>query len=129
MTENEAKRPKVAIIGSGKSVGRTLKAHIDLFEELESYRAIGTVEEFKDLKENQCKCEDCAGCTNWNCDCYNERAKAIDEFAERMSIELTDRSFEAMDASEFVLDVVSHDKMQEVVMEVAEQLKGGAENG
>lgn len=53
-------------------------------KELREYKAIGTIEEFKALKENQCKCEDCAGCTNWKCDCANERAYAIDEFAERM---------------------------------------------
>jgi hypothetical protein len=50
MTENEAKRPKVAIVGGGRNAGRTLKAHIDLLEELEAYRAIGTVEELKALK-------------------------------------------------------------------------------
>ena len=49
--------------------------------ELKKYMAIGTVDEFKALKENQRKCEDCAGCTAWNCDCANERAYAIDEFA------------------------------------------------
>lgn len=51
MTENEAKRPKIAVIGCGRNAGRTLKAHIDLLEKLEQYRAIGTVEEFKALKE------------------------------------------------------------------------------
>lgn len=50
-------------------------------EELEQYRAIGTIEEFKDLKENERKCEECAGCTVWKCDCSNIRANAIDEFA------------------------------------------------
>ncbi len=43
-------------------------------DELKAYRAIGTVEEFKALKENQRKCEDCA----------NEREHAIDEFANFM---------------------------------------------
>lgn len=28
---------------------------------------------------NERKCEECAGCTNWLCDCANVRAKAIDE--------------------------------------------------
>ena len=50
MTEN--KIPEIAIIG-GRHTERTLKAHIDLLEELEQYRAIGTVEEFKALKEKQ----------------------------------------------------------------------------
>ena len=51
MTENEAKIPKVAIIGGDRGAGRILKAHIALLEELEAYRAIGTIEEFKAFKE------------------------------------------------------------------------------
>ena len=51
MTENEAKGLKIAVIGGGRNAGRTLKAHIDLLEELEQYRAIGTIDEFKALKE------------------------------------------------------------------------------
>ena len=50
MTENEAKRPKVAIVGGGRNAGRILKAHIDLLQELEAYRAIGTVEELIEAK-------------------------------------------------------------------------------
>ncbi len=49
--------------------------------EIQAYRAIGTVEEFKALKENQRECKDCAGCTTWKCDCANERDKAVDDFA------------------------------------------------
>ena len=30
------------------------------------------------------KCEDCAGCSAWECDCSNVRAYAIEEFAERL---------------------------------------------
>ena len=47
---NETKRPNIAIIGGGRNAGRTLKAHIELLEELETYRAIGTIDEFKALK-------------------------------------------------------------------------------
>lgn len=47
MKENDAKRPKVAIVGGGRNAGRILKAQLDLLEELESYRAVGTVEELK----------------------------------------------------------------------------------
>ena len=50
-------------------------------EEIRQYRAIGTIDEFKALKENQRKGEDCAGCTVWKCDCANEKEHAIDEFA------------------------------------------------
>lgn len=44
MTENESKYGKVAIVGGGRNAGRTLKQHIDLLEEIQAYRAIGTVE-------------------------------------------------------------------------------------
>ena len=52
MTENESKYGNIAIIGGGRGSGRTLKAHIDILQELEAYRAIGTVEELKSMKEN-----------------------------------------------------------------------------
>lgn len=32
---------------------------------------------------NERKCEECAGCTNWLCDCANIRAKAIDDAMEK----------------------------------------------
>lgn len=57
MTENEAKRPKVAKVGGGRNVEKifaeqmSLLEQMALLEELESYRAIGTVEECKALKE------------------------------------------------------------------------------
>ena len=35
------------------------------------------------LKEKP-KCEDCAGCTVWKCDCANIRSKAIDDFFEEL---------------------------------------------
>lgn len=54
---------------------------IKALEELQQYRAIGTIDEFKALKENQRNCKDCAGCTDWKCDCANERDYAITQFA------------------------------------------------
>jgi histone H3/H4 len=33
------------------------------------------------------ECEECAGCNQWKCDCFNERAEAIKEFAERLNKE------------------------------------------
>lgn len=47
MTENETKRPNIAIIGGGRNAGRTLKSYIELLEDLEAYRAIGTVEDIE----------------------------------------------------------------------------------
>lgn len=49
---------------------------------VQGFEVIGTIEEFKALKdEQQNKCKDCAGCTNWKCDCANERDYAITQFA------------------------------------------------
>jgi len=45
------KKPKVLIVGGGRHYGKTLEAQKGLLEELESYRAIGTVSEFRELKE------------------------------------------------------------------------------
>lgn len=64
------------------------------------------------------KCEDCAGCTAWNADCANIRAKAIDEFVIKLKrvrgyglITNFDRPFG-----------VTFNKLDDI----AEQLKGGA---
>lgn len=79
---------------------------------VDDYREIGTVEEFKALKENEPKCEDCAGCTNWLCDCANIRANAIDEFAEQMKelvYKWIDKGFIAVGC----------------IDKIAEQMKGG----
>ena len=48
--------------------------------ELQKYRAIGTVSEFRELKEKR-DCKNCAGCTVWKCDCANTADKAIEDFA------------------------------------------------
>lgn len=37
------------------------------------------------------KCEDCAGCTQWLCDCSNERAVAIYEYKEKLIYEIVNR--------------------------------------
>lgn len=51
MTENESKYGKIAIVGVGRCSGKTAVIQLEIFEELQAYRAIGTVEEFKILKE------------------------------------------------------------------------------
>lgn len=85
-----------------------IKTVLQAFEQLKLYRAIGTVEEFKALKEEQQnKCKDCAGCTVWKCDCANVRDMAIDEFAETL-------------LSQKVVD-------KSVVKRIAEQMKAGDE--
>ena len=99
-------------------------------EEIQQYRAIGTLEEFKALKENQRKCEDCAGCTNWNCDCYNERVMAIEEFAEQIELGISEsiiwdmlatasKNGSLSDTSDKIVDYVI-----ETIKEIAESMKG-----
>ena len=53
MTENE-KKPTIAIIGGGRNAGRTIQAQMELLariDELERYRAIGTIEECRTAVE------------------------------------------------------------------------------
>ena len=57
---------------------------ITFLGKLEQFSSIGTVEDFEVLLLNQRNCKDCAGCTVWKCDCSNERAVAIDLFAEKL---------------------------------------------
>lgn len=50
MTENEATKLHVGIIGSGRKYPRSVGEYMDSIEELEQYRAIGTVSEFRENK-------------------------------------------------------------------------------
>lgn len=52
-----------------------------IVKKLAEYEDIGTVEEFKVLKDKP-KCDECAGCTAWKCDYSNVQNKAIDDFVE-----------------------------------------------
>lgn len=51
MTESEATKLHVGIIGSGRKYPRSVGEYMDSIEELEQYRAIGTVSDFRELKE------------------------------------------------------------------------------
>lgn len=93
----------------------------ELFKEkLEKYEAIGTIEEFKALKESELKCKDCAGCTNWLCDCANERARAIDEFVKEIEAEYNN------DGCPNVSDYLDYKISIRDLQKIAEHLKGGA---
>ena len=165
MTENESKYGNIAIIGGGRGSGRTLKAHIDILQELEAYRAIGTVEELKSMKENgaftgvelaqladmqmslkeylaigtieefqalkleneELHCEIQA--INATMDLLeNEiRAKAIDEFAEKLSLEISESIIWGMlsiDCKNSVSDEI-FDYVIDTSKKIAEQLKEG----
>lgn len=67
----------------------------DLNELCERQR-ISIAESF--VKENQLKdriaelehkCDDCAGCTQWKCDCANIEMHAVEQFAERLKEKMT----------------------------------------
>ena len=93
---------------------------IGCIEDLKEYRAIGTIEEFKALKENQF----------FNFDSPVVRVdkksydKAIDEFAEKLNTDV--ESFVA-EVDGVRADLLTLDYFSEFVFEVAEKLKGGAE--
>jgi hypothetical protein len=55
------------------------------------------------------------------------RAKAIDEFAEKICCEVYDDSLTVMLPDGFRADVVTIDYVNELVLKIAEQLKEGAE--
>ena len=86
-------------------------------QRLGEYEDIGTVEEFKALKENQCKCEDCAGCTVWKCDCANTRQQAIDEFVEKICEKYTEEERKG-NYKKYCGEIKQN------IADIAEQLKG-----
>lgn len=90
------------------------------FEEVEQYRAIGTVEELQAYKNGSC--------TN-NCSHYDNvveyvRNNAIDDFAEKLCEDV--ESFTA-EVNGMKADLLTLDYLSEIVFKIAEQLKGGAE--
>ncbi|MEE1256231.1 MAG: hypothetical protein UHN47_06935 [Lachnospiraceae bacterium] len=56
-------------------------------EKLIEYQAIGTVEEFRALK-NKLKYDVCTGCTTWKGDYANIRERVTTEFAEQLKNKL-----------------------------------------
>lgn len=121
MTEKEAKKWLRAISATQRESNHTsslevrkeaLYMAIQALEEIQAYRAIGTVEEFKALKEKEERFD--RNIKMFNSIGLEIRNKAIDEFAERMK----DWMLENYGLSE---------KDIQEIDEIAEQLKGGAE--
>lgn len=150
MTENEAKeivkklRNKAELFkNSGFAVDGIVKSFEDsanaietLSEEIQQYRAIGTVEEFKALKvENEeLHCEIQAINATMGLLEKEIRAKAIDEFAEKLSLEVSEsiiwdmlatmsKNSSLSDTSDEIVDYVIN-----TANEIAERLKVGGEN-
>ena len=118
MTENEAiKQLQVGYLGDTEDLVQAKHIAIKALKEIQQYRAIGTVEELKVLKEVRGNCKECAGCTAWKCDCFNERTYAIDEFVSTLVPRLTDAIYQK--------DVES---MTNLINGVAEELKAGVED-
>lgn len=98
---------------------------IEDLQTLVEYYSIGTVEEFKELKdEQQNKCKDCAGCTMWKCDCANERNNAIDEFANFLHEKAKENNGLRLSSE---TRSWTHASIYDYVAEFKEQLKGGVE--
>lgn len=152
MTESEAIEKWKQVYDETDSIYKSnqldnmFKSAIQALEEIQQYRAIGTVEELEEAKiqfdninsatnsvalmglcdfetakesvistikamKDEAKCDGCAGCTMWKCDCANERAYAIDEFAEK------------------ILEYCSMSEMnRKMIKQIAEQMKAGGEN-
>lgn len=87
MTENEAIKELKYIKRRCDDEGRykdcaALEKAIKALEEIQQYRAIGTIEEFKALKEKEERFD--RNIKMFNSIGLEIRAKAIDEFAERL---------------------------------------------
>ena len=67
-----------------------------------------------ELEKSQSKCEDCAGCTQWLCDCANERDQAIKEFAER----LKNATLPIQIGGKYSYDVISKQGIEHVLKEM-----------
>lgn len=108
---------------------KVLRYVITALKEIQQYRAIGTIEEFKVLKEEVELCRNLDK-TNFS-DGYN---KAIDEFAEKLSLEVSEsiiwdmlatmsKNSSLSDTSDKIVDYVIN-----TANEIAKQLKAGGEN-
>lgn len=121
MSENEAKilLCQMYLPQFDEKEKQALTMAIQALEEIQEYRAIGTVEELQELKENHIRCEDCAGCTSWKCDCANVRDYTIREFAERLRLNTSE--FEIMNGFgeiEDRVDAITISKIDEVALEM-----------
>jgi hypothetical protein len=58
-------------------------------------------------------CDDCAGCTEWICDCSNIRAEAITEFAERLK-----------EKRNTLFDAILRFNFDNVIDQIAKEMKG-----
>lgn len=154
MTENEAiKQLQVGYLGDTEDLVQAKHIAIKALEEIQQYRAIGTIEEFKALKEKNNEhysdTDELDGygytCTNKTC-VERIRNKAIDEFAELMKEKLKDMQFaefQGIDVcpcaktgeecpyinQDIGCQYCAREQTIKDIDEIAERLKVGGENG
>ena len=64
---------------------------------------------------NQAKCEDCAGCTQWNCDCANIEADTVRKMQDRLAQCIgtyTDKSFVYVNAMFKLIDQIAKEMLE-----------------
>ena len=111
-----------------------LQIAIQALEEIQQYRAIGTIEEFKEIK--QWKAEVMEGFCKYDASSFEEivvnaKAKAIDELLENQ-LEVLEDFKEWEDGDGYPIHSMSEtqriSKCKELIKQVAEQIKAGVEN-
>ena len=125
MTENRTKRPKIVVIRGGRSAGRTVQAQLELLariDELEAYKAIGTIEEFKSLKNTDIPI--IHGKAELDLHDKEVRNKAIDDFAEKFIYKAVCEGCSGCCGC-YEESRQSECEDWKSYMEIAEQLKGG----
>lgn len=103
------------------NVIEALREGLIAIEKIQEYRAIGTVEELKFIK--QWKADVVEGFCKYDASSLEElvgnaRSKAIDEFAEKLKVELDKK---------YSFGIENKFKLFNSIDEIAEQMKGGAE--
>ena len=84
--EHHGRNTNTAVIGICKQAAERLETLYN--ERMAAADEIDRVE--AEVERLQNKCEDCAGCTQWLCDCANERNYVVEKFAERAKEKLRD---------------------------------------
>lgn len=112
---------------NGAFTGVELAQILAMQMELKKYQSIGTIEEFKAYKQGNCTND----CKHYDSAMEYVRNKAINEFAERMSLEISESIIWGMIATMYKNSSLSDtsDKIVDYVIDtsrkIAEQLKGG----
>ena len=106
MTDEEKKLINTpGIINGNITINKAIEMMCNALDELEAYRAIGTVEEFKALKVKEHNYDNCH---NYTCRKKCEKdgyAKAIDEFANRLASKIKSEIDDCADELEWIDEI------------------------